>query len=132
MEELERVLEDLERVFHVHIQWKSVGRGNPSCGLSERHTFHGCEFCRRVKAEKRRYRLCSENDDILLPRPLVWVGGHSFFVKGRNRRLSPGRTSRQHSHDKRQWYVFLHHAFPLCINCNWLINKCDTLHFYIL
>ncbi len=68
MEELERVLEDLERVFHVHIQWKSVGRGNPSCGLSERHTFHGCEFCRRVKAEKRRYRLCSENDDILLPR----------------------------------------------------------------
>ena len=68
MEELERVLEDLERVFHVHIQWKSVGRGSPSCGLSDRHTFHGCEFCRRVKAEKRRYRLCSENDDILLPR----------------------------------------------------------------
>ena len=68
MERMERVLEELETIFNLTILWKSVGTGKTSCGLSERHTYHMCAFCRKIKSEGRGLRLCSENDDVLIPR----------------------------------------------------------------
>lgn len=68
MERIERLLEQLERMCGLTILWKYVGMGKTSCGLSEKHTYHSCEFCRDVKADKERLHLCSVNDDILLPR----------------------------------------------------------------
>lgn len=68
MERMERVLEELERGWNLNILWKYVGMGRTSCGLSERHSYHWCEFCRQVKSGRAGLRLCSINDDLLLPR----------------------------------------------------------------
>ena len=67
MKRMERVLEQLEKSWGVNIQWKFVGVGRTSCGLSEKHSYHWCEFCRKVKATKEGLHLCSQNDEVLLP-----------------------------------------------------------------
>ena len=64
---MERLLEKFEVMCGLNIQWKAVGTGKTSCGLSERHTYHQCTFCRKVKATPELLYLCSKNDDLLLP-----------------------------------------------------------------
>ncbi|MBS1371839.1 MAG: helix-turn-helix domain-containing protein [Lentisphaeria bacterium] len=68
MEQIERLLEGLESLCGHRIIWKAVGTGKTPCGVSAAHTYHGCPFCRAVKAEPGRERFCSVNDDTLLPR----------------------------------------------------------------
>ena len=65
---MEQLLEKFETMCGLNIQWKAVGTGKTSCGLSERHTYHQCAFCRKVKATPELLHLCSKNDDFLLPR----------------------------------------------------------------
>lgn len=68
MERMNRILDGLEREWKLNLLWKYVGVGRTSCGLAERHTYHCCGFCRNIKSRREGLRLCSENDEILLPR----------------------------------------------------------------
>ena len=68
MERIERILEHLEKSWGLNLQWKFVGVGRTSCGLSEKHSYHWCEFCRKVKSTGEGLSLCSKNDEILIPR----------------------------------------------------------------
>ena len=68
MERMNRILDGLERDWKLNLLWKYVGVGRTSCGLAERHTYHCCGFCRNIKSRREGLRLCSENDEILLPR----------------------------------------------------------------
>lgn len=65
---METLLEKIEDICGLTIQWKFVGTGKTSCGLSEKHTYHRCEFCRKIKQNRDLLRLCSQNDTFQLPR----------------------------------------------------------------
>ncbi len=64
MQQIETILNSLADLANMVIIWKQAN--GSGCGLSDRHTYHECEFCLAVKSDPVRSALCSHNDSILL------------------------------------------------------------------
>ena len=70
MKNAEKLLVEISKFWGVEIIWKNIGCGRSECGLSAAHTWHMCDFCKKVKSDPKRLKLCSFNDTTLLLRQI--------------------------------------------------------------